>query len=210
MTGMTASAATAARLRFDGEKISRLLALIGVLAIALVMIVLPLHALLSQSLEDSAGNFIWFANFISYAKDPLLRQSVVNSVWVASLTVVIVVPLGFVYAYALTRSCIWQKALFKGIGLLPILAPSLLPAIALIFMFGNQGYLKALMLGHSIYGPIGIVIAQVFHCFPYVDPHPDDGAGHGRSPRLRSRRNARHLALAHLLDDHVPVVRATA
>src|SRR5690606_8516070 len=44
----------------------------------------------------------------------------------------------------------------------------LLPAIALVYIFGNQGYLKDLMFGHSIYGPAGIIIAQVFHCFPFV------------------------------------------
>ncbi|MBZ9965871.1 putative 2-aminoethylphosphonate ABC transporter permease subunit [Mesorhizobium sp. BR1-1-2] len=168
MTGVAIHSASTPRLHFDGENSVRLIALGSILLVALLMIVLPLYALLSQSFEDSAGNFIWFDNFISYAKDPVLRQSVLNSVWVASMTVLFVVPLGFVYAYALTRSCTWQKGLFKGIGLLPILAPSLLPAIALVYIFGNQGYLKSLMFGHSIYGPVGIIIAQVFHCFPFV------------------------------------------
>ncbi|WP_246681255.1 putative 2-aminoethylphosphonate ABC transporter permease subunit [Mesorhizobium sp. B2-6-1] len=155
-------------MRPDSENLVRQVTLGAVVLVTLVMIVLPLYTLLSQSFENSDGSFIWFDNFISYAKDPILRQSVINSVWVASLTVLFVVPLGFIYAYALTRSCIWQKGLFKGIGLLPILAPSLLPAIALVYIFGNQGYLKFLMLGHSIYGPVGIIIAQLFHCFPFV------------------------------------------
>lgn len=156
------------RLRIDFEAISRLAATVVMLAVALVIIVLPLYALLSQSFENRQGDFVWFDNFVSYAKDPVLRQSVVNSLWVATITVGLVVPLGFLYAYALTRSCIWQKGLFKGIALLPILAPSLLPAIALIYIFGNQGYLKFLMFGHTIYGPVGIIIAQVFHTFPFV------------------------------------------
>ena len=46
--------------------------------------------------------------------------------------------------------------------MIPILVPSLLPGIALVYLFGTQGLIKELMFGHSIYGPIGIVIAEVF------------------------------------------------
>ena len=56
-------------------------------------------------------------------------------------------PLAFVYAYALTRSCMRWKGLFQALALIPILAPSLLPAISLIYLFGNQGFLKGLLLG---------------------------------------------------------------
>ncbi len=58
--------------------------------------------------------------------------------------------------------------MFQALALIPILAPSLLPAISLIYLFGNQGFLKDLMFGASIYGPIGIVISQVFYCFPHA------------------------------------------
>ncbi|MCS0502884.1 putative 2-aminoethylphosphonate ABC transporter permease subunit [Ancylobacter mangrovi] len=166
--GAAAHHGTAFRPGIDWEHVVRLLVGALMLAVALVIIVLPLYALLSQSFEDHEGNFVGLANFISYAQDPILRLSVFNSLWVAVLTVAIVVPLGFFFSYALTRSCMPLKGLFKGIALLPILAPSLLPAIALIYIFGNQGYLKWLMFGHSIYGPVGIIMAQVFHCLPFV------------------------------------------
>ncbi|MCK0209945.1 putative 2-aminoethylphosphonate ABC transporter permease subunit [Starkeya koreensis] len=168
MTDLTTRHLPALRPMIEWERITRLVAGAAMLAIALIIIVLPLYALLSQSFEDHRGNFIGLANFVGYAKDPILRQSVINSLWVASLTVALVVPLGFLYSYALTRSCMPLKGVFKGIALLPILAPSLLPAIALIYIFGNQGYLKWLMFGHTIYGPVGIIMAQVFHCLPFV------------------------------------------
>ena len=46
--------------------------------------------------------------------------------------------------------------------------PSLLPGIALVYLFGNQGMLKELLMGESIYGPIGIVIGSVFFTFPHA------------------------------------------
>jgi iron(III) transport system permease protein len=60
------------------------------------------------------------------------------------------------------------KALFLSAALLPIFAPSLLPAISFIYIFGNQGFLKSWLMGGEIYGPIGIVLSQVFYCFPHA------------------------------------------
>jgi iron(III) transport system permease protein len=60
------------------------------------------------------------------------------------------------------------KGLFYAAALLPLFAPSLLSAISLIYLFGNQGILKRLLLGNDIYGPLGIVIAQIFYCFPHA------------------------------------------
>src|SRR3546814_4445297 len=68
----------------------------------------------------------------------------------------------------LTDTLFPYTTLFRSIALIPILAPSLLPAISLVYLFGNQGVLKALLLGESIYGPIGIVIASVFFVFPHA------------------------------------------
>ena len=65
-----------------------------------------------------------------------------NSLFIALLTTAIVLPLAFVYAYALQRSCMRWKGLFQALALIPILAPSLLPAISLIYLFGNQGFVK--------------------------------------------------------------------
>ena len=54
----------------------------------------------------------------------------------------IVVPLAFLYAYALTRTVLPVRWLFQGISLIPIFAPSLLPGLALVYLFGNQGFFK--------------------------------------------------------------------
>jgi iron(III) transport system permease protein len=48
-----------------------------------------------------------------------------------------------------------------------VLAPSLLPALALIYLFGNQGFLRPL-IGGPIYGAWGIVVAQIFYTFPHA------------------------------------------
>jgi len=60
------------------------------------------------------------------------------------------------------------KALFKVIALSPLLTPSLMPAISLVYLFGNQGALKAWLHGVPIYGPLGIVLGECFYTFPYA------------------------------------------
>jgi iron(III) transport system permease protein len=138
------------------------------LAMLCVGLVLPLGTLLLRAFEDTQGRFVGLANIIAYATTPALLASAWNSVWTAAVTTLVVVPLAFAYAYALTRSCMPAKAVFRAVMLLPVLAPSLLPALALIYLFGNQGMLRGLLGGGSLYGPGGIIAAQVFYCFPHA------------------------------------------
>ncbi len=144
------------------------LAMVAIGLFLLVAIVAPLYAMLSKSVENHDGEFIGLVNYARYFDTPALAYSIENSVFIAVVSTFITIPLAFAYAYALTRSCMMGRALFRGVALVPILAPSLLPAISLVYLFGNQGVLKAVLLGESIYGPIGIVIASVFFTFPHA------------------------------------------
>ena len=134
----------------------------------LITLVLPLWWLLSKSFEDEKGAFVGLANYIHYFSTPALFRSVWNSLLVSVVSTAIVLPLAFTYAYALQRTHMRWKGLFQALALIPILAPSLLPAISFIYLFGNQGFLKGLMFGREIYGFAGIVISQVFYCFPHA------------------------------------------
>ncbi len=150
---------------------------VGFAGLALVFLLLlaflaaPLFAILQQAAHDDQGQFVGFKNFISYLQTPALLHSLWNSIWVSLLVTVIVVPMAFVFAYALTRSCMPGKSLFRAISLIPLLAPSLLSAISLIYWFGNQGVLKDAMQAvgiDQIYGAAGVVIAECFAVFPHV------------------------------------------
>lgn len=140
---------------------------VAVAAILLAMVGLPLWALLAKGFEDHEGRFVGLVNYAAYFATPALFNSALNSFEVAAISTLIVVPLAFLYAYALTRAVLPARWLFQGISLIPIFAPSLLPGIALIYLFGTQGFFKALV-GGQIYGMKGIVIAQVFYCFPHA------------------------------------------
>ena len=109
-----------------------------------------------------------FSNFTTYFSTPALAQSIRNSVLMAAISTVATVSIAFALAYALARSCMPWKGAVRGILTIPILVPSLLPGIALVYLFGNQGVFNDWLMGYSIYGPIGIVIGSIFFTLPHA------------------------------------------
>ena len=135
------------------------------------------------------GQSTGFSNYLDYFSTPALFGSIYNSLTIAVLSTLITVTLAFVFAYALTRSCMRFKGLFKTIAMVPILVPSLLPGIALVYLLGKQSlairilewifgaetvaFLWPLLVNgpygpSEVYGPVGIVIASVFFTFPHA------------------------------------------
>jgi len=136
---------------------------------ALVVFLLgPLFMILVKSVQDKDGAFVGLMQFQDYFTTPRLRQSIWNTLTVATIVTGITIPMAFTFAYALTRSCMPAKGLFRVIGLTPILAPSLLAAISFIQWFGNQGVLKGLLGGGQVYGALGIVISSIYATFPHA------------------------------------------
>jgi iron(III) transport system permease protein len=171
----TGSALVAGRARATGAILRESLAVHGGLwllaAGLLVFLTLPLATLLIRSVEDKAGMFVGLANFVQYVQTPALARSTGNTLVFAFLTTLVTIPLAFVFAYAIQRSCIPGKGVWRSIALIPILAPSLLAALSFIYLFGNQGALK-FVLGWfglaTIYGLPGIVLAMSFASFPHA------------------------------------------
>src|SRR5258706_1983966 len=142
--------------------------LVVVCALLALFLLAPLAMILVKSTEDKSGAFVGLQLFYEYAQSPALRDSAFNTLWVAASVTAITVPLAFVFAYALTRSCMPWKGAFRLIALVPILSPSMLAAISFIQWFGNQGALKSWLFGAQVYGPIGIMISAVYAIFPHA------------------------------------------
>ncbi|QWG44046.1 putative 2-aminoethylphosphonate ABC transporter permease subunit [Bacillus mycoides] len=153
------------------EWIQRLL-IIGMLLSFLIMLVLPLLQLFTQAFYDKDGAFVGVANFSKYFTTPTLVQSLQNTIWISGATTIISVTLAFAYAYAIARTNVFGKRVFQYIALLPLFAPTMMHGIALTYLFGNQGLITKGMFGLfegiqiPLYGPVGIVIAEVMYTFP--------------------------------------------
>ena len=143
-------------------------AVLLVVALLLVIVAFPVSALVGQSFFDREGGFVGLANFARYLDNPALVQSAFNSLWLAAISAVICTAIAYVYAYGLTLSCMPAKGVLRAVALIPLLAPSLLPAISLVYLFGNQGLFKGILGDVSIYGPLGIVLGSVFWTLPHA------------------------------------------
>lgn len=176
------SAASALRHRWAEADLDRWLftaLLLGAVVSMALFMLLPLAQLLSKSLLNARGEFVGAANFLTYFRTPALFASLTNSLLVAAITTVISTGLGFVYAYALTRTTMPGRGVFRGVAMLPLFAPTLLYGIALVYLFGRKGLVTTgcfgwfarvlglpLALDIGLYGPVGIILAETLFTFP--------------------------------------------
>ncbi|KAF1048145.1 MAG: Sulfate transport system permease protein CysW [Herbaspirillum frisingense] len=137
------------------------------LAALIVALGCPLLFILGQAVLTPEGAWAGTQPFARLFSNINFLPMLGRSLWVSFVTAAVTVPLAYVFAYALQRTCIPLKGMWRGVGLLPLLAPSLLPGIALIYLFGNQGLFKELMSG-GIYGFWGILLGEVFYTFPHA------------------------------------------
>lgn len=166
----------------------QLLLLVGGIALLTIGVLLPLLSMLLNSVRDPQGHWTGLRYFVEYLQSPNLLQSVKNTLWLGLLLTVSVITLAFSYAYALTRTCMPLKGFFRLVGLLPILMPSLLPAISLMYWFGNQGVARSLLGEQSIYGALGIAIGLGFWCFPHALMILTTALGHSDARQYEAAR----------------------
>jgi iron(III) transport system permease protein len=157
------------RHRLAGEDLARY-GLVALFAVILYLFVLyPLLHVLWRSLLANDGAFVGLANYRRYFSTPAIAASIGNSLFVSAVSMAITVTLAFVYAYALTRTQMPWRGLFRIVAMLPFFAPSLVQALAFIYVFGNNGIFTRLTgINIGIYGAKGIVLAEVFYCFPHA------------------------------------------
>lgn len=134
----------------------------------LVFLALPLAAILVKSVTDADGGWAGLSVIAGIIGADGFLDMVGRSLAVGIVTTLLVVPCAYGFAYGLTRTRLPGKGILRTIALLPLLAPSLLPGIALVYLLGNQGLLKGLSGGVTIYGFWGIVVGEAFYTFPHA------------------------------------------
>ena len=107
-------------------------------------------------------------NYLDYFSNPRIFRSFYNSMFVSAITMVITTVLAFFFAYGLTRTTMPAKGLFFTISTLPLIAPTIIQALALILLFGRNGLITRYLLGTdwNIYGATGIIVGEILYCFP--------------------------------------------
>lgn len=130
---------------------------------------IPKASLLPEFDIGTRTGVFTFNNYIEYFGKARIRRSLYNSFYVSIITTFVTIIMAFLVAYALTRTTIKGKSFYKAVSSLPLMAPSVVQALALLSLFGRNGLITNLFGAKwDIYGPTGIIISEIFYCFPYA------------------------------------------
>ena len=162
---------SAARMEIDRFIVPTVTIFIGLLLCFFMLF--PLSAILKLSFfkggEFGLANFT-LANFQKYFTTSYTLNALWHSLYVSIATTIIVTIIVFFYAYAMTRTTIAGKTFFRNVIMMPLVAPSIVQALALIYLFGRNGLITAHLLktNWNIYGATGIIISEVLYCLPHA------------------------------------------
>ncbi len=151
----------------DKETLLKILVACMVALPLIVFVLYPLIHILGRSFQTPEG--IGLDNYFSVLGNLRFLGLVYNSFEVTLVTTGLTVTLAYIFAFAIQRTNVPVKNLFRIIALIPLFAPSLVQAQGLLLLLGRNGLInRTLGTEFSIYGYWGIVISSVLYVFPYA------------------------------------------
>ncbi|GGY04124.1 putative 2-aminoethylphosphonate ABC transporter permease subunit [Paludibacterium paludis] len=139
------------------------------LGLLLLGLGLPLASLFSRALMTREGGFAGLGQIADVLSTPGLTGALGNSLLLAFTVSLLVVPLAFGFAWSLLHARVPGARVMRYLALSPLLAPSLMAAISLVYLFGNQGPFKSLVGGEGgLYGYPGLIVGEFFYTFPHA------------------------------------------
>jgi len=113
------------------------------------------------------GSGVGFGNYLALLDTPGVWRATANSLWLGLTTTAVTLVLAFVLAYGLERTRMQGKRLVGLCLNLPMLAPSLVLGLGLIFILGRNGIVgKIFDIRPDMYGFWGLLIADVLYALP--------------------------------------------
>lgn len=145
-----------------------LFAIIVVFAILILFCVYPIVRLLISCLTDKTGRLDLGNISYVFTKTDFFR-AFWNSVKLGLFVGLMATIVGFVYAFAVTRTKLPGKKFFNVMAILPILSPPFVISLAVMLLFGRSGLITKNLLhirGNNIYGFTWLSIVQILSLFP--------------------------------------------
>jgi len=190
-----------------------LIAIILISVLLILFVLFPLFQVFKSCfiVQESGKSTTTLKYFVELLSKSYNRQPLYNSIILGLCVAVIGTFIGFIFAYAVTKTDVPFKRFFQASAILPIISPPFVIALSAILLFGRNGlitrkiFLDALGLdlysaGFDIYGLTGLVIVETLAYFPTaflllvgvlssIDPALEDAAhslGASKGKSLRS------------------------
>ncbi len=150
------------------------IAALGLVAMFLVaFLIVPIVRVIFVAFTVQGGGFT-LVNFQDFFATGLLRESFWNSVFVASMAVVIASLIAVPLATILARYKFRGAALIHTLGIVPLVMPPFVGAVAMQLIYGRNGALNLLLndwFGFRIpfmEGLNGVIFVEALHYFPFI------------------------------------------
>lgn len=127
----------------------------------------PMLSILWHSLLDDRSGTFGVSNYLALMNAPGVWRAMWNSLVLGVVTTLVTLALGFIVAYGLECTAMPAKRFISFATSLPVLAPSLVLGLGLIFLLGRNGIVGNLLgVRLNIYGFWGLLIANVLYALP--------------------------------------------
>ncbi|HEV7390299.1 MAG TPA: iron ABC transporter permease [Burkholderiales bacterium] len=174
----TANAAAGGHVRSHGGRLKRytpaqLAIALVIAAFLLAFLVMPVATVVYVAFAEPGGGFT-LSHFQSFFHLSLMRESFWNSLLVAGSSVVFATLIAVPLAYFTVRFQFRGAVLIQTLGVLPLIMPPFVGAVAMQLIFGRSGSLNLLLKdAFDISLPImeglnGVVFVEALHYFPFI------------------------------------------
>ena len=140
----------------------------------LIVLVMPVAKVMYVAFQDPNSGALTINNFIDFFNAALFRESFVNSFYVASMSVVFATLIAMPLAYFTTRFNFAGSTLIQTLGMIPLIMPPFVGAVAMQLFFGGNGSVNLLLddyFGFTVpfmEGLNGVILVQSVHFFPFI------------------------------------------
>ena len=144
-----------------------------VLAFLLLLLVLPVARVFITAFLDGDGT-LTFGHFSAFFGQSLMREAFFNSLYVAVMSVVFAALIAVPLAYFTVRFEFRGALLIQTLGVLPLIMPPFVGAVALQLIFGRSGTVNLLLDEHFGFtlpimeGLNGVIFVESIHYFPFI------------------------------------------
>jgi len=148
-------------------------AAIAIAAFLLAFLVVPVAAVFYTAFVSGSGDFT-LAHFQSFFQISLMRESFWNSLYVAGMSVLFASLLAVPLAYFTVRFRFRGALLIQTLGVLPLVMPPFVGAVAMQLIFGRSGSVNLLLQEHFSFtvpimqGLTGVIFVETLHYFPFI------------------------------------------
>lgn len=170
----TEVAATSPRgFRARGYTPAQLAVAVLIAAFLAVFLIVPVVTVIYVAFEEPGAGFT-LSHFQSFFQISLMRESFWNSLLVAALSVVFATLIAVPLAYFTVRFQFRGALLIQTLGVLPLIMPPFVGAVAMQLIFGRSGSVNLLLqdsFGISLpimEGLNGVIFVEALHYFPFI------------------------------------------